>query len=66
MYLNKTTCSASASIRGAAGRTSLFWPSKRGDEAVVRFLLEKGVEAGARDEDGETALHSAKGVGVAK
>ena len=46
------------------GRTSLSWAAKRGHEAVVRLLLEKGAELEAKEDDfGQTPLSLAAGWG---
>ncbi|KAH0541631.1 hypothetical protein FGG08_003921 [Glutinoglossum americanum] len=37
----------------------LHWGTSRGQEAIVRLLLNKGVDVNAQNEDGQTALHEA-------
>jgi ankyrin repeat protein len=41
------------------GKTALHWLARRGNEAVVRLLLDRGADVKAKDKNGETALHSA-------
>ncbi|KAJ9644083.1 hypothetical protein H2199_003951 [Coniosporium tulheliwenetii] len=49
----------SVNKKDSRGRTALHWAASRGNEVMVRLLLEEGADLHAKDEDGRTALHEA-------
>ncbi|RMZ74098.1 hypothetical protein GMOD_00004939 [Pyrenophora seminiperda CCB06] len=50
-------------IRDDFGKTALHLAALRGNEAVVRLLVEKGADVKAKDKNGMTALHGAASEG---
>jgi ankyrin repeat protein len=55
---------ANIGLKDRDERTALHLAARRGHEAVVLLLLEKGVNAHAEDRDGKTALHLAVSKGL--
>jgi ankyrin repeat protein len=45
--------------KDATGQTALHWAALRGNEAIVRLLLDFRADIEAKDNDGKTVLHSA-------
>ena len=58
-WMKRVRCSHNMNKRDSDGNTALAWAARRGHEAVVRLLLEKGADIKAKDDDRRAVLSAA-------
>ncbi|KAK5643951.1 hypothetical protein RI129_007796 [Pyrocoelia pectoralis] len=58
-FLNRNTKIANISVTDSTGATILHWAANKGDEDIVKLLLDFEVQVDMGDNDGKTPLHCA-------